>query len=71
MILGNTVKYEVKLPNTEAYLTEVEPSRVSHHKHVIERKLMDANKSYNDMIIAEKQKLDDKIYDYLVYLDSN
>ena len=71
MILGNTVKYEVKLPNAEAYLTEVEQSRVSHHKQVIERKLMNAHKPYDDMNITEKQKLDDEIYDYLVYLDSN
>ena len=70
MILGNTVKYEVTLPNTEAYLTEIEPSRVGHHKQVIERELMNANKPYDDMNIAEKQKLDDKIYNYLVHLDS-
>lgn len=71
MILGNSVKYEISLPNTEAYLSEVKPSRVGHHKQIIERKVMNAEKPYDEMSIAEKQKLDDKIYDYLVYLDSN
>ena len=71
MILGNTVRYEVILPNSEAYLAELPPSRVGHHKQVIERKLMNAHKPYDDMTIAEKQKLDDEIYDYLVCLDAD